>query len=353
MATPAALGARRQSVPFGREITMTGHLVHYGSHPEVSVIVPAFNAAKTLRQQLLALTDQIDAPSTEILVVDNGSTDSTVEVVHGFIQELNSGSRAGLRLVSAPERTGASHARNVGASLALAKKFAFCDSDDVVSQYWLRDIAEALDTVAVISGAAIPIRDADFVASDLLTLRRLMGDRPDRQNLEVKRGQIFPILMGGNFAVTREVYRRLGGFDESFPSAAEDNDLGIRANALLGYSAYSTAMRIAYRTRTAPSARRRLAYTTGRAHVQLCVRHGLIRSSELVPAPQLTKVVLRTAAAFARGVLRPRSADWPAIQERWALVAGLISGTLSYRVGLPEAVKLASARPPQRSIGHD
>ncbi len=91
------------------------------SMPLVSIIVPAFNCADYITDSIESALEQ-DYPNKEIIVIDDGSTDSTPEVLSGFdgkitlIQQQNSGSAV---------------ARNTGIQAAKGDFIAFLDSDDL------------------------------------------------------------------------------------------------------------------------------------------------------------------------------------------------------------------------------
>ena len=86
--------------------------------PSLSAIVPARNAESTLAQCLDALTAQT-SDDTEVIVVDDGSTDKTFEIA----------SRYDVRLLKLPRNTGPSAARNRGAEMARAPVLFFLDAD--------------------------------------------------------------------------------------------------------------------------------------------------------------------------------------------------------------------------------
>lgn len=89
--------------------------------PDISVIMPAYNAALTLEASLAALRASI-GPSIEVILVDDCSTDRTAEIAEG----------AGVRVVRLPRQSGAAVARNAGAHLARADLLFFTDSDVMV-----------------------------------------------------------------------------------------------------------------------------------------------------------------------------------------------------------------------------
>ena len=96
--------------------------------PEFTVVIPAFNAEATISQSIESVLHQI-RPINEIIVIDDGSTDSTASIVKSF-QKLEDRIRYYFQ-----ENCGVSSARNYGVSLAKSENVLFLDSDDV----WLRD----------------------------------------------------------------------------------------------------------------------------------------------------------------------------------------------------------------------
>lgn len=89
-------------------------------NPRFSVIIPAFNAAATLTRAIESVRAQ-SWPAHEIIVVDDGSTDSTAEVARQFGDTV--------RLIQ-QSNSGVSVARNTGAAAAMGDWLAFLDADD-------------------------------------------------------------------------------------------------------------------------------------------------------------------------------------------------------------------------------
>src|SRR5262249_5192742 len=107
--------------------------------PDVTVVVPAYNAEATLGAQLHALAEQEYPGRIEIVVVDNGSTDSTAAIA----KESNHPTSAP-RVVTASARQCASHARNAGFREATHELVLGCDADDVVDRAWVSRMVEGL-----------------------------------------------------------------------------------------------------------------------------------------------------------------------------------------------------------------
>jgi len=92
----------------------------------VSVLIPTYNAEKTIRRALSSVLAQTLQP-IEILVVDDGSTDNTASVV----EQISHGLKADfLKYVKLDSNYGVYHARNVGWDMACGEFLAFLDSDD-------------------------------------------------------------------------------------------------------------------------------------------------------------------------------------------------------------------------------
>ncbi len=94
--------------------------------PSVDVIIPAYNAARFIKETIASVLAQTYLPR-KIIVVDDGSTDETRAVVEGLKSDL-------IELIATPH-VGVSHARNTGIRAAKADYIAFLDSDDL----WLAE----------------------------------------------------------------------------------------------------------------------------------------------------------------------------------------------------------------------
>jgi len=92
------------------------------SAPRISVIIPVFCGAETIKRALDSVAVQTFA-DLEIIVVDDGSTDRTAEIVR-------QSSQAGLKLIQHGQNRGAAAARNTGIAAAQGRWIAFLDSDD-------------------------------------------------------------------------------------------------------------------------------------------------------------------------------------------------------------------------------
>jgi GT2 family glycosyltransferase len=225
--------------------------------PELSVVIPAHNAAETLGEQLDALLAQGWAPGFEVIVADNLSTDATAELVR---TRMRSDER--LRLVETSADRGASVARNAGAAAAHAESLAFCDADDVVSNGWIEAMGEALRDHALVAGRV-----------DVQTLNP-PGAAASR-GLSVAEGPgrfgAVPFAHSCNVGIRKEALDAVGGWDDSV-HIGEDVELCLRLWRAGVELHYEPSAEVHYRYRGTESAHWRQAVTYGEAHVDLLRR---------------------------------------------------------------------------------
>ena len=199
---------------------------------EVSAVVPVHNGSEYVAEAIQSILSQT-RPPIECLVIDDGSTDGTGEVVRQFGRDV-----AYVR----QDRSGVSSARNQGAALAHGALVAFLDHDDV----WLpTKLERQLETFAA-SRASIAVCALDVV-DERGTVRRTMRLRP--------RGDLITgmLTFDGTETVScssaglmrREELLKIGGFDPAL-SVSADWDLLFRM-ALAGAPAYVDEPLVRYR----------------------------------------------------------------------------------------------------------
>lgn len=126
--------------------------------PAASIVVPAYNAATTIRETLDSLIDQTFA-DCEIIVVDDGSSDSTVAIVESYTDPR-------IRLISQANR-GLAGAHNTGIAAAKGAYIGFCDADDLwlpeKLELHIRHLQENPDVGISFAGSSLIDRDGKFV----------------------------------------------------------------------------------------------------------------------------------------------------------------------------------------------
>lgn len=176
---------------------------------DVSVVLPVFNNANTIKEALESVLDQ-KGPSFEIVVVDDGSTDDTTAILKGYE------SRGAVRLVKHEENHGLPAALNTGIDAASGTYIMRQDGDDrslpgrLASQWrYMKDKPE----VDLVGTAASVIDTAGGVQYEL-------HPEPDPETILDDRNP----LVHGSIMFDREAVKAVGGYDEFF-RYCQDYDL--------------------------------------------------------------------------------------------------------------------------------
>lgn len=109
----------------------------------ISVIIPAYNAARTIRRCIQSVLDQTYT-EWEMIIVDDGSKDDTLDICQSYDDSR-------IRVLH-KENGGVSSARNHGLKFAQGDYIAFIDSDDFIEADYLEHLSQGLDYDIVISG---------------------------------------------------------------------------------------------------------------------------------------------------------------------------------------------------------
>lgn len=180
----------------------------------VSIIVPVYNDSKNLSDCLSTLTT-LSHRDSEIIVVDDGSTDDSPAVAAGM----------GLRVLTLPRNSGPAAARNYGARHAQGDVLFFVDSDVVLAPQALHRVEQgfaARPDLAAIFGSY----DAQPKAPGIVSQYRNLLHHFVHQNGNPEASTFW----AGCGAIRRSVFEQIGGFDEKrFPyPSIEDIELGYR-----------------------------------------------------------------------------------------------------------------------------
>ena len=178
-------------------------------YPRVSVVVCAYNAERTMEPCLVSL-QQLNYPDYEVIVVNDGSTDRTLEIAERFPYA---------RIISQPNK-GLSAARNVGAEAATGEIVAYTDSDCVADPEWLAYMVGTMERHGYVAcgGPNYPPPEESLVPSAVAV-------SPGGPTHVLLTDETAEHIAGCNMAFRRDVLLRCGGFDPIFRAAGDDVDM--------------------------------------------------------------------------------------------------------------------------------
>ncbi|MDD3375617.1 MAG: glycosyltransferase family 2 protein [Candidatus Omnitrophica bacterium] len=183
----------------------------------VSIVIPAYNAQKTLGLTLQAIFNQTYLGPKEIIVVDDGSTDQTADSLKSlkdviYIHQKNSGPAT---------------ARNAGFAASKGEFVFFTDSDCVPQSDWIEKLLAGFSDplIGVVCGSY-------GIANSKSLLARCIHKEIIFRHCRLM--PVFPKSFGSyNFCVRRNIFEAAGGFDAGYRNASgEDNNLCYKILAL-------------------------------------------------------------------------------------------------------------------------
>jgi cellulose synthase/poly-beta-1,6-N-acetylglucosamine synthase-like glycosyltransferase len=248
----------------------------------VSIIIPTFDGASRIGACLDALKKQTAGRDIEILVVNDGSTDSTVDVVTLYSE---------IRLIS-QANAGPAAARNRGASEARGALILFTDDDCVPMAGWLEAMIEPFEDPKVVGAKGVY-----RTHQKRLIARFVQIEYEDRYRLMAGLESI-DFIDTYSAAFRRDRFLEMTGYDTSFPVAcAEDAELSYRMSAR-GWKMKFVPSAVVYHTHPETLSRylkRKYKFTYWR---MLALRKNPSKAMRDSHTPQLMKVQLLLAPAL-------------------------------------------------------
>ncbi len=193
--------------------------------PEISVVVVNWNRRELLRACLESLARQ-QAADFETIVVDNGSTDGSLEML---------AARTDVRVLSNRENRGFCAANNQGIAAARGAYIALLNNDAEAAPGWLAALRAAFQEPDIgMAASKIVVWDNHGIIDKVGHLMYPDGQNRGRGTGEPDRGQydsVEEVLWPDGCAAMykREMLEQIGGFDEDFFAYADDAELGLRA----------------------------------------------------------------------------------------------------------------------------
>jgi GT2 family glycosyltransferase len=296
----------------------------------VSVVIPTWNGAHFLPTCLDSIRRQT-LRAFETIVVDNGSTDDTGEVLAAYPE---------VQVVRLPQNVGFAPGVNAGIEAARGATIVLLNNDTEAEPRWLAALTEALHSAPDVGMATSKLRLFD--RRDVL---HTTGDTVDLAGRAANRGVWEPDTgqwddkldvfgaSGAAAAYKRQLFESVGMFEAAFGSYLEDVDLAWRAR-LAGWRCVYAPDAVVYHRVSATGGGPTASYYVGRNRIWLIARNypsGLLRKH------------LRLVAGALLGELAAALAAWRGREAR-ASLRGLAVGLLTWPRMLPARRAIQSTR---------
>src|SRR5215471_21827929 len=288
--------------------------------PKISVVMPVYNAESTLEECLTKL-GQSTFEDFEVVVVDDGSTDRTKEILSQFP----------VRVIPSSGRVGPAAARNLGAQVATGEFLFFIDSDVMVRPETLDLLAEGFERTGVdgfcgVQAAEMRYRDLPSQYKNLWmrwTYLRQSGD--------------VPLFYTTAAAIRRDTFLRVGGFDVGYATPnVEDTAFGQKLKRLGVRVRIHPQLEVEHVKRYSLWGMLRTDFMRAVSLTRLKLRHpeDLGENNTSVPSSYMTSVPLSVLAVLA--LLIGLVTGWRPATAIGLLAAG---GVLGLNFGFLEAIR--------------
>jgi glycosyltransferase involved in cell wall biosynthesis len=225
--------------------------------PKISVVICAFNAERTM-DACLASIRSLRYPNYEVIVVNDGSTDRTLEICQRYPE---------VRIFS-QENRGLSVARNVGSAAATGSIVAYTDSDCAVDPDWLTYLAYkfAHGRFVAVGGPNLPPPEASRTAA-------CVAAAPGGPTHVLIDDEVAEHIPGCNMAFLKSALEEVGGFDPIHRAAGDDVDLCWRLQNLGHPIGFCPAAMVWHFRRNTIKAYLKQQMGYGKAEAQLYFQH--------------------------------------------------------------------------------
>lgn len=278
--------------------------------PQISIVIPCYNGGNVIGRQLDSLLMQAADCSFEVVVANNRSTDNTQEVLDAYAKRDSR-----VRSVSAPDRAGINHARNAGCRSALGEFVVLVDADDFTHPGFVQAYSQAFNLGGELLGGRLRfVSDAGQLIKVQDEPFRYFGPSP------------WPA--GANCGFRRDIFDRVGDFNEEYLGGGDETEFFWRAQAA-GYAfTQVNDATIDYVQRSGVKATLKQRFSYGRSEVQLFDQFGSPTMSQPQFGRSSAGVVL---GALQLGVSLAARKDPSIPAARLGRNLGRIAGAFSYK----------------------
>jgi len=266
--------------------------------PLISIIIAVKNGEKTIRKCLNSIF-ALNYQNFEVIIVNDGSTDTTREVIGSFKIRKYGNKEAGLNIIDTPG-LGPSEARNLGVKQAKGEYVAFTDGDCIVNHSWLVELLKGfeiehnqsfvLSQGAVIAGVGgsqlIPDDDSEFgkaMGSFMATIG-FVTDYIKPRYTGISRTYIKTTGHNPscNVMYKKEIFDKIGGFLKGM-WPGEDVEFDYRIKKAGFALLYNPAAIVCHYRADSLKKFKKMMLSYGRVQGELVKKHGFFRKIQYVP----------------------------------------------------------------------
>ena len=299
--------------------------------PRLSIVIPNWNGVRFLGTCLDALRRQTE-PASEIILVDNASTDGSQAAVNDHYPEV--------KLIELAENRGFTGACNIGIEAATGEIIVLLNNDTEVDKRWVEEVLAAFDArpeVGIVASKMLLFdqRDRLHTAGDFFTTDGCAGNRGawEADSGQYDSGDLVFSACGGAAAYRRSMLADIGTLDDDFFFLLEDVDIAWRAQ-LAGYKVWYSPQAIVYHHLSATGGGATASFYAGRNGIWLIVKN--------MPASLLRKYGLQILG-------RQLALAWAALKawrgrEARARLRGMAAGLLSIPGALAKRRQIQAGR---------
>lgn len=203
---------------------------------QLSIIIITYNGLGFLTRCLASLHDFINDPSCEVIIIDNHSTDGTLNFLHENYPQL--------KLIINSENRGVAPARNQGIKVATGKRLLLLDNDTEATTTAINAMINHLDNNPEVGLCSCRLVDKEGIAQDsckpypglMIKMRNVLGIGNKNKYVPNKDGIIEPVyVIGACQMFGREIVDKVGLLDDKIFYGPEDADWCLRIKKA-GYS---------------------------------------------------------------------------------------------------------------------
>lgn len=182
---------------------------------KISVVITLLNEEASVAKLLDSLLSQTKKPE-QIIIVDGGSNDATVEIIRHY-QSLPAGRQGKIQLLV--EKCSRARGRNLGCEIAKSGIIAMTDGGCIADKNWLKNLSSQFENTKVDVVAGYYRMTGEKSIQKAMSV--FLGVRPDNFDVD-----FLPSTRSAAF--TKNIWEKVGGFPEGIKGAAEDTVFNYR-----------------------------------------------------------------------------------------------------------------------------